>query len=193
MHTPCSNAVDRFHDNVTLQGKGAAVSWCAGGSLPAFLQVSSKFGLSNPTQRLGVGDFDGDGTNDLFLATGAGWYFAPARHAEWRFLSSKTETLDRIPLGDFDGDGRSDVFTLQEQNWMVSWGGISPWEKINQSAGEMSDFAVDDFDGDRHADIFYSDGKQWLVSSGGLRHSSSLTPPDFGFQIAADLRLQWLH
>jgi len=184
--TPCFNAIDRFHDNVTLQGINDAVNWYAGGPLPAFLQASGKFGMSNPTKNLGVGDFDGDGSDDLFLATGAGWYYAPKGQAEWRFLSSKTENLDRLLLGDFDGDGRTDVFTLQGQNWMISWGGISPWEKINQSAGQMSDFAVGDFDGDHRADIFYSDGKQWLVSSGGNTpfkqfDTSSFRVPDLRF------------
>jgi hypothetical protein len=104
--TPCSNAIDRFHDNVALQGMNDAVSWYAGGSLPAFLQASGRFSVSNPTQRLAVGDFDGDGTDDLFLATGAGWYYAPGGQAEWRFLSAKVETLERLLLGDFDGPHR---------------------------------------------------------------------------------------
>jgi hypothetical protein len=48
----------------------------------------------NPTNHVGVGDFDGDGADDLFLATGAAWYYSPAGRAEWRFLSSKKDTID---------------------------------------------------------------------------------------------------
>jgi len=164
--TPCSKAIDLVHDNVSLQNIGDAVSWFAGGSLPPFLLATGKFGASNPTHNLGVGDFDGNGTDDVFLATGAGWYYAPGGQAEWRFLSAKPETLDQLLLGDFDGDGRTDVFTKLGADWLVSWGGVSAWEKINQSAGQLSDFAVGDFDGDRRADIFYSDGQTWWVSSG---------------------------
>jgi len=184
--SPCSNAVDRFHDNVSLQGMNESVSWYAGGSLPAFLQASGKFGASNPTRNLGVGDFDGDGTDDLFLATGAGWYFASGGQAEWRFLSAKVETIDRLLFGDFDGDGRTDVFTQQGRDWLVSWGGVSPWEKINESAAQIADLAIGDFDGDGRADVFYADGQNWWISSGGntpfkLFDNSSFRVPDLRF------------
>jgi hypothetical protein len=184
--TPCSNAVDRFHDNVAVQGMSDSVSWYAGGSLPPFLQASGTFGVANPTQKLAVGDFDGDGRDDLFLATGAGWYYAPGSQAEWRFLSNKTEPYDHLLFGDFDGDGRTDVFTQQGRNWMISWGGLSPWEKVNQSDGQMKDFAIGDFDGDRRADVFYSDGKTWWVPSGAvsplkLFDTSSFRVPDLRF------------
>src|SRR5262249_43144418 len=35
----------------------------------------------------GVGDFDGDGVDDLFLGTGAGWWFSAGGKTEWRFLN----------------------------------------------------------------------------------------------------------
>jgi hypothetical protein len=184
--TPCSNAIDRFYDNVSIQKLGPAVSWYKGGTLPLFLQASGKFGIPNPTRALGVGDFDGDKRDDLFLATGAGWFYAPAGQAEWRFLSAKTETLEQLLFGDFDGDGRTDVFTQRGRDWLVSWGGISPWEKINESDPRMSDFAVGDFDGDHRADIFYADGNTWWFSSGGntpfkLFDTSSFRLPDLRF------------
>jgi FG-GAP-like repeat len=117
---------------------------------------------------LGVGDFDGDGIDDLFLATGAAWYYSPGSAAEWRFLSAKTETMDKLLIGDFDGDGRADVFTQIGDDWMVSWGGISPWQKINHSIWRMKDFVVGDFVGDSRADVFFARGDQWFVSDGGL-------------------------
>ena len=67
---------------------------------PVWLTVSgNKFSVTNPTQRLGVGDFDGDGRDDLFLATGQAWYFSPAGIVEWRYLSAQTERVDAVKFG----------------------------------------------------------------------------------------------
>jgi hypothetical protein len=153
----------------------------------------NQFGASNPTDRLGVGDFDGDGKQDLFLATGAAWYYAPAGTAEWRFLNAQTDKIDNLLFGDFDGDGRTDVFTQHGRDWLVSWGGASKWEKINESDARMSDFAIGDFNGDHRADVFYADGVQWYVSFGGIGgftpiNSSSFRIADLRFGDFADVR-----
>jgi len=161
-----------FHHNVSLEQPGDAINCyncgdCGTGVNKLNVQ-NNLFTNLNPTARLGVGDFDGDGKDDLFLATGAAWYFAPAGNAEWRFLSAQTDKIDNLLFGDFDGDGRTDVFTQHGRDWLVSWGGISAWEKINESDAQMKDFAVGDFDGDHRADVFYADGQTWWVSYGGV-------------------------
>jgi hypothetical protein len=123
-----------------------------------------------------VGDFDADGTDDLFLATGSAWYYAPAGNAEWRFLNAATDTLDQLLLGDFDGDGRTDVVAIHNGQFVISFGGISAWEVLNTdpTSGRLlllpsavTSMAVGDFDGDGHADIFYADGTTWWLSYGG--------------------------
>ena len=73
------------------------------------IHVPSQFNEANPTNRLGVGDFDGDGTADMFLATGAAWYYSPGGAREWRYLSNNAAPLSFLRFGDFDGDGRTDV------------------------------------------------------------------------------------
>ncbi|HMF92472.1 MAG TPA: VCBS repeat-containing protein, partial [Candidatus Angelobacter sp.] len=176
-------ALDEFHNNISRQSAGDAIRWFVPShpfslsgdqvsppnSPPAWLDIrDNRFNSQDPTQHLGVGDFDGDGKDDLFLATGAAWYYAPAGKAEWRFLSAKTEQIGALLFGDFDGDGRTDVFTQYGRDWLISWGGISPWEKINESDARMSDFAIGDFDGDHRADVFYANGHEWYVSYGGV-------------------------
>jgi FG-GAP-like repeat len=136
---------------------------------PVWLTISgNNFDASNPTNRLGVGDFDGDGRDDLFLATGQAWYFSPAGIVEWRYLSAQTERVDAVRLGDFDGDRRTDVLVRRAGDILVSWGGLSRLERINRSTHPIDDYALGDFDGDGKADIFYANGTQWFVSSGGV-------------------------
>ena len=135
---------------------------------PVWLTVSgNKFSVPNPTQHLGVGDFDGDGRDDLFLATGQAWYFSPAGIVEWRYLSAQTERVDAMKFGDFDGDRRTDVLVRRDGGLYVSWGGLSRLELINQDDHPITDYAIGDFDGDGRADIFFANGTQWFVSSGG--------------------------
>jgi len=138
-------------------------------SPPVWLTVSgNNFGATNPTHRLGVGDFDGDGRDDLFLATGQAWYFSPAGIVEWRYLSAQTERVDAVKFGDFDGDRRTDVLVRRDGDLYVSWGGLSRLEPINPEDHPIADYAIGDFDGDGKADIFYANGTQWFVSSGGV-------------------------
>ena len=174
---PCFLA--EFHHNISLRhltpvivANSSDPLWPAvvcsadcGGKLKVY---ESLFGAPNPTARLGVGDFDGDGKDDLFLATGAAWYYAPAGIAEWRFLNAQTDKMDTLLFGDFDGDGRTDVFTQHGFNWDVSWGGASQWEKINVSGPILGNAAIGDFDGNGRADVFYADGHDWFVSSDGV-------------------------
>ncbi len=123
----------------------------------------------NPTDRLRVGDFDGDGVQDLFITTGNAWYYAPGGQAEWRLLSPKTEQAESLLLGDFDGDGRTDVVAKHGDTLMISWGGVSDWEQLNPNplSAPLSDLAVGNFVGDARDDIFWADGKSWWVSDHG--------------------------
>ncbi|MGD9850861.1 MAG: FG-GAP-like repeat-containing protein [Nitrospirales bacterium] len=177
-----------FHQNISLQNQGDAVS-CdeCGQGINKFSIKDNQFKTINPTTSLGVGDFDGDGRDDLFLATGMAWHYAPAGIAEWRFLNAQTDGIGSLLFGDFDADGRTDVFTQRGLDWLVSWAGASPWEKINVfNQIPLSEYAIGDFNGDRLADVFYADGKHWYVSYGGntpftMTQDSSYRVKDLGF------------
>lgn len=191
--TPCSGALDTFYGNVAVkdiagaisvvpdgkEGQGSVVAWTSVKAQTPFLRVNSQFSIPSPTKVFLAGDFDGDGKDDLFMTTGAGWYYSSAANAEWRFLSAKTETIGSLLLGDFDGDGRADVFTQIGDRWMISWGGRSAWQVLSSNHGAavaaankdirgMIDFVVGDFVGDKRADVFYADGANWWISDGGL-------------------------
>ncbi len=153
-----------FHDNVSMMSDSDAIRNLGD---PAKLILSNnKFSSSNPTNRLAVGDFDGDGVQDLFMATGVAWYYAPGGKEAWRLLNTQTEGITNLLFGDFDGDGRTDVLTQHRYNWDVSWGGASSWETINVSPSILGNVAVGNFTGGKRDDIFYADGAHWYVSEG---------------------------
>ncbi len=174
---PCRR-VD-FHNNVSLQKKDEALDIklsnfsLLGGDAPLeeFIRIPQQppqFERPNPTGLLGVGDFNGDGVADLFLATGAAWYYAPAGNAEWRLLAGgRTDSVTGLLFGDFDGDGRTDVVGKNGNNLMVSWGGISEWEVLNTQAPPIADLAVGHFSNAQRDDLFWADGTNWYISDGG--------------------------
>jgi len=197
---PC--ALDSFIFNTLRQNQTDAFLWYYfngnhhdGSSFPDWLDVhDNEFNSDDPTEHLGTGpnvaarlDFDGDGRDDLFLATGQAWYYSSGGVAEWRFLSDASEKANQVLFGDFDGNGRTDVFLKNGRDWVVSWGGISgKRQKINESDGQIGDFAIGDFDGDGRADVFYADGHAWFLSSGGVApfkklDTSSYRIPDLRF------------
>lgn len=180
-----------YHDNVSLRSESSALRYFYIGGNFANHEIPSSNDytgtpfpiiISNsqfaPSISVGIspttGDFDGDGDDDLFLATGAAWYYSPAGKREWRFLSAKKERTDQVLLGDFDGDGRTDVVAIHDGKLVVSWGGVSDWEPFNSNsvlsctaldmaAGKFLSHSV----GDQRDDIFCADGSTWYLSYGG--------------------------
>lgn len=76
----------------------------------------------------GVCDFDGDGIDDLFLATGASWWFSSFGEFYWWHLSDNNERLKDVRLGYFDHDAKCDVLTRDASGrWVVSSGGTGAW------------------------------------------------------------------
>ncbi len=196
---PCEYV--EFHENVSMHDeKDDAVEVQLGrcGGYPSYApppdellhvpRPGGQFGRANPVFDLRVGDFDGDGFDDLFLATGAAWYYAPAGQAPWSLLSAMKDNLPgTLRFGDFDGDGRTDVIRksfipLQPvgilNRIMVSWGGSSEWQVLHSTEAPIAidDVAVGDFDGDSVDDIFLADGATWWVSSGGTGSFEVLRP-----------------
>jgi hypothetical protein len=205
--------LDSFHNNVSMRNHDQAVQvwdyyagYLGGGQYysstysPLIEIQNNQFadtGYSDPTvslgpRSLGVGDFDGDGREDVFLATGAAWYYSPAGKAEWRYLNGgKTDRIDSLLLGDFDGDGRTDVVGMNPSGQLVvSWGGVSDWQVLNPNpcpppiaSCNITDMAVGKFldhpAGDRRDDLFLADGTNWYLSSGGSAPFSFVNTSSF--------------
>lgn len=164
------------HDNVTrhrepdilyfTKARTGAFGSFAGSAQFRNLEANT-FDIKDPTLSTAVGDFDGDGVDDIFVGTGAGWYFSSGGRTEWRFLNRKPEKTIDLRFGDFDRDGRTDVATVHGADIVVSWAGSAEWEAINVTAGTLDDLAVGDFDGDGASDLFYANGTTWYFAPGG--------------------------
>ena len=61
-------------------------------------------------------DFDGDGKNDTFMATGTTWWYASsAWSGNWVYLNQSTKRVADVTLADVNGDGRCDVTSGGQQ------------------------------------------------------------------------------
>jgi hypothetical protein len=148
--------------NISLQSEGDTIN--PGPALIITQSEPEQFDRPNPTTELGVGDFDGDGVDDLLLATGTTWYYSAQGVAEWRLINDNPDLVPTLRFGDFDGDGRTDVLGKNGRNLVASWGGVSEWETVNEIDAPLADLVVGQFDDDPIADIFYADGESWYIS-----------------------------
>jgi hypothetical protein len=94
----------------------------------------------------GVCDFDGDGVDDLFLATGRTWWFSSFGEFPWTYLSLRNERLEQVRLGYFDDDRRCDVLTESDGEWVISSGGTGPWKSIGAFGAPLSEVVFGRFD-----------------------------------------------
>jgi hypothetical protein len=181
--TPCR--FTSIHDNVFRQSKTAAIKTKSEDLSKHRVSTTNTFNATpHPLSDLAVADFDGDGLDDVFVGTGAAWYFSSGGQAEWRFLNRMPEHASSLRFGDFDRDGRADIVALHGAHIDVSWGGISPWETVNVTAWKVSDLAVGDFDGDGRADLFLATGTRWFYAPGGR----NWTPLHFSRYRTSELR-----
>ena len=155
---------------------GAVVNYDTNGYAaipPPNLYIASTNAYSQPApvNEIAVGDFDGDGIDDIFTTTGTGWFYSSGGVSEWRWLRRTPEKVDVLRLGDLDGDGRTDVITAKGNTLLVSWGGVSGWQQLTTTPAALpiTSYAIGNFDGDRlHGDdIFATDGATWWVAKNG--------------------------
>jgi hypothetical protein len=159
--TPCQSA--HFHHNMLLHKSEQAVRNHSEEN-NVFLH-DNQYDVDT-SDELGVGDFDGDRVSDVFMATGAAWYYSSGGQTEWRYLNASSTRLSELTLADFDGNGTTDVLMQSGSDLLLSYDGRSQARKVNTSGTVIGECKVGDFDGDRKADLFRSDGEHWYVSWG---------------------------
>lgn len=169
---------DGVADRLDVVGKVGRVSFGTG-SEPVVL--SSPIDMSE----IAVGDFDGDGSSDLFWADGDRWRLASGAIGEWEELQGSRLTVDELLFGDLNGDGRTDVFVATGETWRYASGGTERWNGLRRSAVLASDLTLADFDGDGFDDVFQATGTLWRYSARGIGPWARLSSSQF---TEADLR-----
>lgn len=163
-----ANTFQYLHGNaIHIRGKPAVHAYIAdnvfaheeledfwqGGAVHLETSENVEFGPGNITNfdsygRYGVCDFDGDGIDDLFLATGKTWWYSSYGEFQWTYLSARTEHFDQVRLGYFDNDQRCDVLAQTQggAEWVISSGGIGEWYSIGAFGAPLSEVAFGQFD-----------------------------------------------
>ena len=100
----------------------------------------------DPCGKYGVGDFDGDGIDDLFLATGRTWWFSCFGEFPWSYLSLRNERLNQLRLGYFDADLRCDLLTESGGEWVISSGGTGAWVSLGSFGVPLAEVVFGRFD-----------------------------------------------
>lgn len=104
---------------------------------------------------LGVGDFDGDGRDDVIVTTGTAWYYSSSGRADWRYLRNSGIRVGDLAFADIDNDGTTDAIArLADGNLNVAYSGTSSWTPLTATAEPISQHRFGDFDGDGSTDIF---------------------------------------
>ena len=149
-----------------------------GGAGPQTALAASSYAAS----AVALGDFDGDGRDDVFRPDGTAWWWLSGGRGGWERLNSSSIGLSSLLLGDFDGDGRTDVFRATGTEWRWSRSGSSPWAVLRAATETIDALRFGDFDGDGRTDALRADGTAWWVSDGAssawARVNTSSVPID---------------
>ena len=119
--------------------QNASGQWVPNITNPVQVTKNNLWG-AKPLNALKQCDFDGDGVNDDFMATGVTWWLRPAATKQWRYLSTKTEQIGALTLRDVDGDGKCDVVRVKSQGLQEDYsrGGTGPWQRQGTVVGHWS-------------------------------------------------------
>ncbi|MBI2569182.1 MAG: hypothetical protein HYV63_19355 [Candidatus Schekmanbacteria bacterium] len=175
--------------------RGFEISWSGRDELVTWINLG-EFTQWSLTQynKYGFGDFDGNGTEDVFMMYYDDWYIfysngrsTPSFYQVRRSLDSAIEGIWVLGFGEFykyaDEDPehpRTDVmwFSKSTTNGWQYWRNTGT-KDTNAFAGryalqsgaytqfEKKYYELQDFDGDGYTDIFYADGYDWWIADSG--------------------------
>jgi hypothetical protein len=139
-----------------------------------------------PTDRYVVGDFDGDGRDELFAIANNGWsHLMRWNGSSWQWFWGNSGNgkialwnmapTDRYVAGDFDNDGRDELHVVANNGWshLMRWNGSSwQWSWGNNGSGKIAlwnmattdKYSVGDFEGDGRDELL-------VISNGGWVHT----------------------
>jgi hypothetical protein len=168
-----------FHHNVLVHTDAKALR-VRGGPYSTLGEHHNQYG-TDTAEDLAVGDFDGDGRDDLFHTTGTAWFYSSGGKSEWRFLRASPLRVRQLHLGKFDGDNRTDVVFRETFDWKIWSGGVGGGRVLRAESGLWySHVFAGDFDADGRSDLLVANGGTLLISKGATGDWLSWGSPPAG-------------
>ncbi len=133
---------------------------------------SSGWSVLNSTSlnrsRFLVGDFDGNGRDDLlYTFGGTTWAVRWNGTGNWVNVASDTAAVSSMLVGDYNGDGKSDILITTGSGWYLRSSATGARAQLSTSGVVASNLLVGDFDGNGKSDVLYANGTSWRVQYGG--------------------------
>ena len=152
-----------------------------------------------PNDRYYIGDFNGDGKDDVIVFNGSDWvmpYLGLLRstgsglECVARYDGSipgfwTMKPGDQLFVGDFNGDGKADLFIFNGSNWVMPYLGLLRSTGTSLAGATRHDgsipgwimkpndqFFAGDFDGDHKTDLYVFNGTNWGPKYLGMLRSS---------------------
>jgi hypothetical protein len=142
-------------------------------------------GVSTDWKVAAVGDFNGDGRDDILWRSASGqlsdWLGTPSggwQNNDANAFIGVPNSWKIVGVGDFNGDGRDDILWRSDTGAMSNWLGTPSGSFTRNDANAFANISLDwhiaqigDFDGDGHDDILWrSDAgsfSNWLGTATG--------------------------
>ena len=122
------------------------------------------------SREIAVGDFDGDGRTDVFLANGTAWFYSRAGIAPWEFLHASTKRVHQLAFSDIDNDGHTDVLYRDDAGQLgYLKSGRGALKPLTMLSVPITDVRFGDFDADGRTDMFYTLNNEWHIWYGATR------------------------
>lgn len=155
-----------FHDNAVVHDNASEAVHKKGGDWSRMFIGPNQYDVES-SEDIAVGDFDGDGRADVFLATGTSWFYSSGGVTEWRYLNASSLRVKNLAFADIDNDGKTDVLSRQSDDKLYSSsGGTGPWTLLMANAEPIQNLRFHDFNGDGFTDIFWIKNAQWWIWDG---------------------------
>ena len=134
---------------------------------------------------VGIGDFNGDGRDDILWRSATGQLSNWLGQANGGFVNNDANAFSTVPLdwqvvgtGDFNGDGRDDILWRSQTGQLSNWLGTASGGFINNDANAFATVptnwttvATGDFNGDGRDDILWRSNSgelsNWLGTASG--------------------------
>lgn len=147
--------------------------------IPSTLNYLMRFINDTADTDYSFGDFNGDGTTDIFKIEDGKWFTLPIDfdfNINWQYVQSSLVIIDSLHFGNFNSDNTTDLFYANGSQWKYSNGGFpsfSNWNNLSTSSTYKSQLQLGRFNTGNSNDynindIFFSNGSTFRVSVDGI-------------------------